>query len=179
MDEPKSSSRFEHTMLPHLPAAYNVARWLTRRPDDAHDIVQDAYVRAFRHFGSYRGENAKAWLLTIVRHTAYNWLRQHRAHEFSPLPDPDVIEIPETAQNPEQRVEQQATQERLRQALEDIPLEFREVILLRDLEGFSYKEIAEITGLPMGTIMSRLSRARDRLQAALTRRHGKGVEREL
>lgn len=166
-------------MLPHLAAAYNVARWLTRRPEDAHDVVQDAYVRAFRFFDSFRGENAKAWLLTIVRHTAYSWLRQHRAQEFSPLPDPDTVDVPEPAQNPEVRVAQKATQEWLRRAMEDIPLEFREVIVLRDLEGFSYKEISDMTGLAMGTVMSRLSRARDRLQAALTRRHGKGIEREL
>jgi len=165
--------------MPHLDAAYTLARWMTRNPEDAHDIVQEAYIRAFRFFENYRGGSAKAWLLTIVRNTGYTWLRQNRAHDVDSVFDDEAFEVPERTPGPEARLVQSANQELIHKAMERIPLEFREIIILRDLEGFSYKEIVDVTGLPMGTVMSRLSRARSRLQKEVMERAGKEIEREL
>jgi RNA polymerase sigma factor (sigma-70 family) len=172
-------SRFEELIMPHLDAAYNVARWMTRNSDDAQDIVQEAYVRAYRFFDGYHGGSAKAWLLTIVRNTGYTWLRQNRAHEPVTVYDDALLDVPDFLPEPDARMIQSANQELIRKAIDNIPLEFREIVILRDLEGFSYKEIVEITGLPMGTVMSRLSRARGRLQKDVMERAGKEIEREL
>ena len=180
MGESIKTSRFEEVMMPHLDAAYTMARWMTRNPEDAHDIVQEAFIRAFRFFDGFHGENPKAWLLTIVRNTGYTWLRQNRiAHDIDAIIDEDTFDIPERSLGPEALLAQSANQELIRKALENIPLEFREIVILRDLESFSYKEIMAITGLPMGTVMSRLSRARHRLQKEVTERAGKAIEREL
>jgi RNA polymerase sigma factor (sigma-70 family) len=172
-------SRFEEVIMPHLAAAYSLARWMTRNPEDAQDIVQEASLRAFRFFSGYHGGNAKAWLLSIVRNTGYTWLRQNRAHDIDTVIDDETFEVAEHAPDPEARLAQSAHQELIRKAMEKIPLEFREIIILRDLEGFSYKEIVEMTGLPMGTVMSRLSRARNRLQKEVMDKAGKEFEREL
>jgi len=172
-------TRFEQIILPYLGDAYNLARWMTRNPEDAKDIVQEAMIRAFRFFSGFHDGSAKAWLLTIVRNTGYTWLRQHRSHDIDTVLQEEALEIPEQSPGPEAQMVQSANQELLRKALERIPLEFREIVILRDLEGFSYKEMVEITGLPIGTVMSRLSRARSRLQREVMDRGGKEVEREL
>ena len=159
---------FEQVALPHLDAAYNLARWLTRNEPDAQDVVQEAYLRAFRHFSDFRGGNARAWLLKIVRNTCFSWLRVNRplrdAAEFDEnLFAPDVPSL-----NPEEVVLQNISGTVVRDALQKLPENFREVIILRELEGLSYREIADITGMPAGTVMSSLSRARGRLRQVLT-----------
>jgi RNA polymerase sigma-70 factor (ECF subfamily) len=161
-------SNFEEAVLPHLDAAYNLARWLTRNEQDAQDAVQEAYLRAFRFFPGFRGGDARAWLMKIVRNTCYTWL-----HVNGPLKDatefnenlfpPDPLTL-----NPEQLVLQNDKDALVRKALEVLPPNFREVLILRELEGMSYKEIADITGMPAGTVMSSLSRARCRLRQVLT-----------
>lgn len=165
--DPSALARFEETVLPHLDAAYTLARYLLRNDQDAEDVVQDAYLRAVRHFGGYRGGNTRAWLLTIVRHTCYSWLRRHKA-------DARAIEFDETlhgevrvGDDPEAEMLRGALGEALNQAIDGLPVEFREVVILRDVQGLSYAEIAEVVGIPVGTVMSRLSRARLRLQRAL------------
>ena|SRR5438874_341210 len=156
-------------VLPHLDAAYTLARYLTRNDHDAEDVVQDAYLRALRYFDGFRGEasNARAWVLAIVRNTAYTWRRRQHSDthgtEFNEQLHSDSVadEQPETA-----LLKHDAT-ESLTRALNRLPIEFREVIVLRELEGLSYKEISDVAGVPVGTVMSRLSRARERLQQAL------------
>src|SRR5579872_1471688 len=152
-------TRFEHIILPYLGDAYNLARWMVRNSEDAKDIVQEAMIRAFRYFDGFHDGSAKAWLLTIVRNTGYTWLRQHRSQDMNTVLEEEAFEVEEPSPGPEAQTVQSANQELLRKALERIPLEFREIVILRDLEGFSYKEMVEITGLPIGTVMSRLSRA--------------------
>jgi RNA polymerase sigma factor (sigma-70 family) len=165
-------ARFEHAVLPHLAAAYNLARWLTRDEQDAQDVVQEAYVRAWTFFDRFHGEDGRAWLLTIVRHTGYTWLQRHRRQEISTAFDEEQHSGEREDSNPETLLLQQANQQLLREALEALPVEYREVIVLRELEGLSYKEIAGIADLPLGTVMSRLARARQRLLVWLTeRRH--------
>jgi RNA polymerase sigma-70 factor, ECF subfamily len=158
---------FEQTVLPHLDAAYNLARWLTRNEQDAQDAVQEAYLRALRFFPGYRGGDARAWLMKIVRNTCYTWL-----HANGPLKDAAEFDEnlfpPDTrALNPEQLVLQNDDGALVRKALEELTPSFREVLILREIEGLSYKEIADITGMPAGTVMSSLSRARNRLREAL------------
>jgi RNA polymerase sigma factor (sigma-70 family) len=159
---------FEEAVLPHLDAAYNLARWLTRDEADADDVVQEAVLRAFRYFGGFRqGAEGRPWLLGIVRHTCYTWMRQNRAQELLiPLDESHDLESQDLS--PEALLLQSADRQVVRQALEELPVEFREVMVLRELEGMSYKEIAGITDLPLGTVMSRLARARKRLQQSLT-----------
>lgn len=163
-------TRFEQAVLPHLAAAYNLARWLTRDAHDAEDVVQEAYVRAWTFFDRFHGEDGRAWLLTIVRHTGYTWLQRHRRQEISTAFDEEQHSGEREDSNPETLLLQQANQQLLREALEALPVEYREVIVLRELEGLSYKEIAGIADLPLGTVMSRLARARQRLQVWLTER---------
>ena len=159
---------FEETVLPHLDAAFNYARWLTRNDAEAEDVVQDACVRAMRFFSSLRDDDARAWLLTIVRNTWYS--RVSRLAKMSterPLNEAQD-QWPDRALDPEERLVQQHTVSLVRRALEQLPVDFREVIVLREIEGLSYKEIAAVAGVPIGTVMSRLARARDRLQTVLT-----------
>ncbi len=163
-------SRFEQAVLPHLTAAYNLARWLTRNDHDAEDVVQEAYVRAFKFFGGFHGGDSRAWLLAIVRHTGYTWLQHNRGHELMTGFDEEIHSQAGEAANPETLLLHRSNQQLLRQALEELPVEFREVIILRELEGLSYKEIAAIADLPVGTVMSRLARARMRLQRTLVNR---------
>jgi len=179
MSDSAKTSRFEDLIMPHLDAAYTLACWMTRNPEDARDVVQEAYLRAFRFFDGYHGGSAKAWLLTIVRNTGYTWLRQNRAHEMESVFEDEALDVPEQTPGPEAHFLQSAHQELLRKAMDAMPLEFREIVILRDLQGFSYKEIVEMTGLPIGTVMSRLSRARNRLQKNVAERAGKDLEREL
>ena len=155
--------RFEEVVLPHLDAAFNYARWLTRNETDAEDVVQDAYVRALRYYSSLRDDNARGWLLTIVRHAWYGRLRPRdrgpHTSVFNDMNDEPSAE----GLNPEALLLQQQTVDDVQTALEQLPVEFREVIVLREFEGLSYKEIAGVIGIPIGTVMSRLSRAREKL----------------
>ena len=158
---------FEETVLPHLDAAFNYARWLTRNDTDAEDVVQDACVRAIRYFSSLRDDDARAWLFTIVRNAWYSRVsRKANVAEGTRLND-GQDERPDNALDPEERLLQQHTIALVRAALEQLPVDFREVIVLREIEGLSYKEIAEVAGVPVGTVMSRLARARERLQTIL------------
>jgi len=165
-----SRARFEQVVLPHLSAAYNLARWLTRNDHDAEDVVQEAYVRAWKFFGSFHGGESRAWLLTIVRHTCYTWLQHNRAHDLTTVFDEEIHSVASASANPETLLLHRANQQMLRDALETLPVAFREVVVLRELEGLSYKEIAAIADLPLGTVMSRLARARARLLEWLTTR---------
>jgi RNA polymerase sigma-70 factor (ECF subfamily) len=172
--ESNQLARFEQVVLPHLDAAYNLARWLTRNGQDAQDVVQEACLRAFRFFDGFHGGDGRSWLLTIVRNTFYSWLQQNRRHEITTgLEEADEIENHDPS--PEAVLLQSVDHERLRQALEELPVEYREVVILREMEGFSYKEIADLASLPLGTVMSRLARARKRLHQYLTERVDKEV----
>jgi RNA polymerase sigma factor (sigma-70 family) len=158
---------FEEIVLPHLDAAFNYARWLTRNDADAEDVVQDACVRAMRFFSSLRDDDARAWLFAIVRNTWYSRVsRRASVTEATPL-DSARDERPDEALDPEARLLQQHTVAHVRAALEELPVDFREVIVLREIEGLSYKEIAAVVHIPVGTVMSRLARARERLLAVL------------
>ena len=153
-------------MLPHLDAAYNLAHWLTRNDTDAEDVVQEAYLRAFKFFGGFHGSDGRSWLLAIVRNTSYTWM-QNRSPELSFAIDDELPEIESQDLNPEALLLKGADTQLVRQALEELPIEFREVLVLRELEEMSYREIASTTELPLGTVMSRLARARKRLQQVL------------
>ena len=158
---------FEQEVLPHLDAAYNLARWLTRNDQDAQDVVQEACLRAFRFFGGFRGGEARAWLLKIVRNTCYTWLQQNRPQQPTAQFDEELFGPDPNAPCPEEALLRSDSSKLLRRALEILPADFREVLILRELEGMSYKEISEVTGMPPGTVMSRLSRARSALRQSL------------
>jgi len=160
------SRPFEETVLPHLDAAFNYARWLTRNDADAEDVVQDACVRAVRFFSSLRDGDARAWLFAIVRNTWYSRLSRRSRAEVMPL-DQTAEEPADRGLDPEARLLQQRDVGRVRDALDRLPIDFREVLVLREIEGMSYKEIAAVVRVPIGTVMSRLARARDRLAAVL------------
>ena len=151
-------------LLSHLDSAYNLARWLVRNSDDAEDIVQEAYLRAFQYVAGFRGGNARAWLLTIVRNTSYRWLRKTRAYERVVQFDEEAHTSDGGTTNPEELLLQNADGRLVEKTLSELPVRYREILVLRELEGFSYKEIADIMGVPMGTVMSTLSRARDRFR---------------
>ena len=168
MFEHSQQSHFEQAVLPHLDAAYNLARWLTRNQMDAEDVVQEASLRAFRFFPGYSGGDARAWLLKIVRNTCYTWLHANRRVRDAAEFDENLLLADSCPPNPEETVVQNDSQVLLRKALEELPPNFREVLILRELEGMSYREIAEVTGMPQGTVMSSLSRSRSRLRQILT-----------
>lgn len=170
LQNPNQRARFEQTVLPHLAAAYNLARWLTRNDHDAQDVVQESYLRALKFFSGFHGGDGRAWLLRVVRNTCYTWLQQRRRYE--PLTDfeEEIRHLESAAPNAEALLLTAADNQLLSHALEELPVEFREILILRELEGLSYKQIADIADLPMGTVMSRLARARQRLQQALTRK---------
>jgi RNA polymerase sigma-70 factor, ECF subfamily len=159
---------FEQAVLPHLDAAYNLARWLTRNEQDAQDVAQEAYLRAFRFFPGFHGGDARAWLLKIVRNTFYTWSHGNRTLQDAAEFDENSFPPDSHAPNPEKVVLQNDSDRLVRKALEMLPSNSREVLILRELEGMSYKEIADITGMPIGTVMSSLSRARGRLRQVLT-----------
>src|ERR1700733_11137315 len=140
-------------VLPHLDAAYNLARWLASNDHDAQDVTQEASLRAFKFFGSFRGENARAWLLTIVRNTFYNWLRKNRPPEIAGELDDEALAVEDVAVNAENINLWGADAETVRRAIAGLPAEFREIVILREMEGFSYSEIADIAEVPIGTVM--------------------------
>jgi RNA polymerase sigma-70 factor (ECF subfamily) len=164
--EPNPRSRvsaFESLMLPHLNAAHNLARWLAGNPDDANDVVQEAYLRAFKFFDGYYGGDGKVWLLTIVRNTFFTWRRRERQRMTSESFDELTHHAGKQPADQEQSLVRKAEVALLQECIENLPTEFREVIVMRELEELSYREIADLTGVPIGTVMSRLSRARKRL----------------
>jgi RNA polymerase sigma factor (sigma-70 family) len=165
-------ARFRAVVLPHLGDAYALARWLTGNATDAEDVVQDASLRAFRGIGGFAGGNARAWVLTITRHAAFTWLSKNRS---SALPAVDDLEEAEKElshaaattgyETPESALIAKADAERLQAAIAHLPVPFREALVLRDVQGLDYREIAQVTKVPIGTVMSRLARARRRLMA--------------
>ena len=162
------NTRSDTSMLvAHLDAAYNLARWLMRNETEAEDVVQDSYLRAIRHFGAFRGGDGRAWLLTIVRNGCYDRMRQKGASGRSTDFDEAIHSGGQRSPNPETALLQAERSELVRKSLEELPPEYREVLVLRELEQLSYREIANITGIPMGTVMSRLNRGRQRLQQTL------------
>jgi RNA polymerase sigma-70 factor (ECF subfamily) len=174
---PEDRVRFEQLMLPHLDAAFNLARWLLRRREEAEDVTQEALLRAYRFFGGFRGGDARAWLLQIVRNTCYTWLEKNRPMELNVEFDEELHL--QSCVTPETIAIAGDDRERLTRALETLPSGFREVLVLRELEGCSYKEIAAITSLPIGTVMSSLSRARRQLCFALAISPVKEAFREM
>ena len=171
MREERRLPSIEQTILPHLDAAYNLARWLTAADQDAEDVLQEACLRAIRFFPGYQGGSARAWLLTIVRRTCYTWLTKNRGHDATTTSfDEELHSGAGDAMNPLTMLQRKADQQMIRQALEELPVEFREVIVLRELEGLSYKEVATIAEIPLGTVMSRLSRGRQQLELNLAAR---------
>ena len=162
---PQSSLElFEEVILPHLDAAYNLACWLTRNQVDAQDVVQESCLRAFRFFDGYKGGDPKAWLLSIVRSTSRTWQRQQK-HAAETVPFDEAAHTREgPARNQEQSMAEREQMSLLLKCIEMLPVDFREVLILRELEELSYQEIAEVTGLALGTVLSRLSRARKRLE---------------
>jgi RNA polymerase sigma factor (sigma-70 family) len=157
---------FAERLLQSLDSAYNLARWLVRNEQDAEDVVQEAYLRAFQYSG-FRGDNPRAWLLTIVRNASYTWLRKRSAHRSDVAFDEEVHDEWVRKPNPEQLSLQNADADLVGQVLSELPVRFREALVLRELEGLSYKEIAQVMGVPLGTVMSTLSRARSRLRQAI------------
>jgi len=155
-------------------AGYNLARWLLRNDQDAEDVTQEAIVRAFRFFDGFNGDNPRAWLLTVVRNSAYTFMQQNRARELGTEFDEVLHSEPasngRSSETPEVLILRSAQQRLLNQAVEALPVEFREVFVLREMEGLSYKEIADVARIPIGTVMSRLSRARRQLQGAVAGR---------
>jgi RNA polymerase sigma-70 factor (ECF subfamily) len=164
---------FEAAMLPHLDAAHNLARWLLRNEQDAQDVVQEAYLRAFRSFSGFHGTNGRAWLLTIVRNTSYTLLKKNRAVDFTTPFDEEIHATGHESVSPATILEHCEDAELIREAMDELPAEFREILALRHQEGLSYKEIADIAQIPLGTVMSRLARARDKLKEYLAVRMSK------
>ncbi len=183
MSEGGGPRAFERAVLPHMDAAYNLARWLTRNDADAQDVVQESCLRALRYFGGFSGESPRAWLLSIVRHSCFTWLAKNRPRDLKPLDEAVAEAVPQSdaagPTTPERELLAADERAELDRLVEALPAEFREVVVLRELEELSYREIAEITAVPVGTVMSRLSRARARLRAEWRRRQGKENERGM
>lgn len=164
---------FEAVMMPHLDAAHNLARWLLRNEQDAQDVVQEAYLRAFKSFGGFRGSNGRAWLLTIVRNTSYTLLKKNKAVDLTTTFDEEIHASGHESVSPATILEHSENAALIREAMDELPVEFREILTLRHLEGLSYKEIADVAQIPPGTVMSRLARARAELKEYLAARIGK------
>ena len=163
----EEQARFEELVVPHLDAAYRLARVLVKRDEDAQDIVQDAYIKALKGFGKFRGGNARSWILMIVRNTAFTWFKKHHA-KSEVVPFDEAVHQPQTQEShPESFYEERSRQ--LREALARLPVEFREILMLRDIEGWSYKQLASALNLPLGTVMSRLNRARLQLREEIAK----------
>lgn len=166
---------FETLMLPHLDAAYNLAKWILRNEDDARDVVQEAYLRAFKSFGGFHGSNGRPWLLTIVRNTAYNLIKKNQTANLTTPFDEQEHVVDRESTSPATLVEHDEESKLVRQAIDRLPDEFREILILRHLEGLSYKEIADVAQLAPGTVMSRLARARSKLREFLKPDVGKEI----
>jgi len=169
--ERRRQTRFEAVVLPQLDAAFALARWLTRNDTDAADVVQEACLRAFRYFDSYHDGDAKSWLLRIVRRTSYDWLERNRPSELVPLelendPDGAVHDLRAGAVDAEALLQSRSDLRRLDVLIEGLPPQLREAIVLRELQELDYRQIAEVTAVPIGTVMSRLHRARAALRRA-------------
>jgi len=160
---------FERQIMPHLDAAFSLARFLMRNEDDARDVVQEASLRAFRFYDSFRGENSRAWFLSIVRNASFSALKRNRSDETNVEFDEELHGAGDTTVDPGMEIDRKLDRQRVRAAIEELPPEFREVITLRELEGCSYKEIADVAGVPIGTVMSRLARAREQLHRILSK----------
>ena len=175
MDREDSKTRFANVVMPHLDDAYGLARWVTGSRADAEDVVQEACLRAFRGIAGFSGGNGRAWVLAIVRNAAYDWMRKNRSPTVVHVDDLEAIErmqAPEdaastTGESPEAALIARADEARLEAAIAGLPTVFRETLVLRDVQGLDYREIAAITGVPIGTVMSRLARARGRVIATL------------
>ena len=174
MPEINKVSSFEEAVLPHIDSAFNLARWLTRDDADAEDVVQESYLRAFKYFGGFRGGDSRAWLLKIVRNTSYSWLQKNRQLVTMTEFDEELHGI--DVSDAETHLIENIDRDMLRLLLEELPTEFREVVILRDLEGLSYKEIAGIADIPLGTVMSRLARAHQRMQTGVIALHKGGLK---
>jgi len=182
LSDQSKAVRFEQIALQHLGAAYSLARWLVHNEHDAEDLVQEAYLRAFKFFSGYYGGDSRAWLLTIVRNTCYTWLQKNRALRLTESIDDNLDNVDGAGldfADPEALLLQQVDTQMVQQSLQELPVEFREVVVLREMEGLSYKEIAAIVDIPIGTVMSRLKRGRERLYTLLANRMGKGANVEL
>jgi RNA polymerase sigma-70 factor (ECF subfamily) len=164
---------FEEAILPHLDAAHNLARWLLRNEQDAQDVVQEAYLRAFKSFGGFHGSNGRSWLLTIVRNASYTLLKKNRVVDLTTTFDEEIHGSGHESASPATILEHAEDAELIRAAMDELPVEFREILTLRHQEGLSYKEIADIAQIPPGTVMSRLARARAKLKEYLAARIGK------
>jgi RNA polymerase sigma-70 factor (ECF subfamily) len=164
-----SASSFEQVVLPHLDAAYNLARWLTGRDHDAEDVVQEATLRAVNAFAGFHGGDARCWFLAVVRSTCYTWLQRNRRPHGPATLSFELLEHEGASDdaNPEVILQRRADRDTVRLAVEELPIEYREALILREFEGLSYQEIAAVAGVPVGTVMSRLSRARKRLGRTL------------
>ena len=163
---------FEALMLPHLDAAHNLAKWLLRNEQDAQDVVQEAFLRAFRSFNGFHGSNGRAWLLTIVRNTSYTFLKKNRSVDLTTTFDEEIHEAGHASVSPAAILERAEHAELIRDAMDKLPTEFREILILRHQEVLSYKEIGELVKIPSGTVMSRLARARAKLKECLAARIG-------
>jgi RNA polymerase sigma-70 factor (ECF subfamily) len=171
MSDSETWRRFERVAMPHLDAAYNLARWLTRDDHDAQDVVQEALIRAMRYIDGFRGDSARAWLLQIVRNTCYTWLKDNRPVDQTALDDFDEaahgIAAPASNEPPAVAM-RKADKAQMDAAIAALPVAYREVLVLRELEDLPYADIARIAEIPVGTVMSRLSRARALIRASLT-----------
>jgi RNA polymerase sigma-70 factor (ECF subfamily) len=169
LHEADEHARFEAACLPYLGAAHNLARWLIREEQEAQDLVQEAFLRAWKSFGGFHGADGRTWLLAIVRNTCYSWLERKRTRGPLTAFDEGLHSVAAGDHNPATLLERKEQGQTLRHAVEQLPDDLREVIVLRELEGLSYKEIAAVVAIPLGTVMSRLARARERLHQHLTR----------
>ena len=170
MGNDENRKRFEALVMPQLNAAYNLARWLTHNDHDAEDVVQESFIRAMRYIGSLHGDRARPWLLQIVRHTGYSWLKENRPAEnmsFDQTDDPSHDLAGPAAEEPPSLAMRKAERQQINEAIAALPVAYREVLVLRELEDLSYSEIARIADIPVGTVMSRLARARGLMREAL------------
>ena len=170
LEEQEKLARFEQSIMPHMNAAYNLARWLSGNDADAQDVVQEAYLRAFKFLGGFRGGDSRSWLLRIVRNAFYDWLKRNRREEMGTAFEEELHSTADEKGTPDTLLLEKADHELMRKAIGDLPCEFREILVLRELEGFSYKEIADVAEVPLGTVMSRLARAREHLRTLVIQR---------
>ena len=170
LEEEHKLAQFEQSIMPHMNAAYNLARWLAGNDADAQDVVQEAYLRAFKFLGGFRGGDSRSWLLRIVRNAFYDWLKRNRREETATPFDEELHGADDETGTPDILLLEKGDHELMRKAIEDLPFDFREILVLRELEGLSYKEIADIAEVPLGTVMSRLARAREHLRTLLIQR---------